>query len=68
MSRRSTRSAGTSTRRPRSASQPAEDERALDVSHLGLVNAALRIDLGLRLRDEGSARAPHLVGNIVRRA
>lgn len=31
-------------------------------SHLGLINAALRIDLGLRLRDEGSARSPHLVG------
>lgn len=31
-------------------------------SHLGLINAALRIDLALRLRDEGSARSPHLVG------
>ncbi|MBK9031220.1 MAG: hypothetical protein IPL61_07775 [Myxococcales bacterium] len=31
-------------------------------SHLGLINAALRIDLALRLRDEGSSRSPHLVG------
>ncbi|UJR86108.1 glycoside hydrolase family 15 protein [Sandaracinus amylolyticus] len=30
-------------------------------SHLGLVNAALRIDLGMRLRDEGSHAAPHLM-------
>ncbi|MBX3201516.1 MAG: glycoside hydrolase family 15 protein [Labilithrix sp.] len=37
-------------------------------SHLGLINAALRIDLGLRLRDEGSSRAPHLVGTLTRRA
>lgn len=37
-------------------------------SHLGLINAALRIDLGLRLRDEGSARSPHLVGPIRRKA
>jgi GH15 family glucan-1,4-alpha-glucosidase len=36
-------------------------------SHLGLVNAALRIDLALRLRDEGSSRSPHLVGNAPRR-
>ncbi|MBX3263718.1 MAG: glycoside hydrolase family 15 protein [Labilithrix sp.] len=36
-------------------------------SHLGLINAALRIDLGLRLRDEGSSRAPHLVGTLTRR-
>jgi GH15 family glucan-1,4-alpha-glucosidase len=36
-------------------------------SHLGLINAALRIDLGLRLRDEGSARSPHLVGPHPRR-
>ena len=36
-------------------------------SHLGLINAALRIDLGLRLRDEGSARSPHLVGSLGRR-
>lgn len=35
-------------------------------SHLGLINAALRIDLGLRLRDEGSLRAPHLVGKVRR--
>jgi alpha,alpha-trehalase len=35
-------------------------------SHLGLVNSALRIDLGLRLRDEGSARSPHLVSSIAR--
>lgn len=31
-------------------------------SHLGLINAATRIDLLLRLRDEGVAAAPHLVG------
>jgi GH15 family glucan-1,4-alpha-glucosidase len=31
-------------------------------SHLGLINAALRIDLALRLRDEGSRRLPRLVG------
>jgi GH15 family glucan-1,4-alpha-glucosidase len=37
-------------------------------SHLGLVNAALRIDLALRLRDEGSSRAPHLVGDLPRKA
>ena len=36
-------------------------------SHLGLINAALRIDLGLRLRDEGSSRAPHLVGRLTRK-
>lgn len=36
-------------------------------SHLGLVNAALRIDLALRLRDEGSTRAPHLVGTLRRK-
>jgi GH15 family glucan-1,4-alpha-glucosidase len=36
-------------------------------SHLGLINAALRIDLGLRLRDEGSSRSPHLVGSLPRR-
>ena len=36
-------------------------------SHLGLINAALRIDLALRLRDEGSAASPHLTG-FVRRA
>jgi len=36
-------------------------------SHLGLVNAALRIDLALRLRDEGSARSPHLVGPLHRK-
>ena len=35
-------------------------------SHLGLINAALRIDLALRLRDEGSARAPHLIGSLGR--
>lgn len=29
-------------------------------SHLGLINAALRIDRALRLRDEGSAAPPHL--------
>jgi GH15 family glucan-1,4-alpha-glucosidase len=36
-------------------------------SHLGLVNAALRIDLALRLRDEGSSTSPHLVGSLPRR-
>ncbi|MBZ0233571.1 MAG: glycoside hydrolase family 15 protein [Deltaproteobacteria bacterium] len=30
-------------------------------SHLGLINAAMRIDLALRLRDEGSRDIPHLV-------
>ncbi len=30
-------------------------------SHLGLINAAARIDLGLRLRDEGSRRVPHFL-------
>ena len=28
-------------------------------SHLGLINAAVRIGLGLRMRDEGSAAVPH---------
>ena len=37
-------------------------------SHLGLVNAALRIDLALRLKDEGSAKAPHLIGSLPRKA
>lgn len=37
-------------------------------SHLGLINAALRIDLALRLRDEGSREAPHLVSRVQRRA
>lgn len=37
-------------------------------SHLGLINAALRIDLALRLRDEGSTHAPHLVGPLRRKA
>lgn len=36
-------------------------------SHLGLINAALRIDLALRLRDEGSHQSPHLVSNVLRR-
>jgi hypothetical protein len=27
-------------------------------SHLGLINAAARIDLALRLRDEGAERSP----------
>ncbi len=31
-------------------------------SHLGLINAAVRLDLALRLRDEGSHRVPHVVG------
>ena len=30
-------------------------------SHLGLINAAARIDLALRLRDEGSRKVPHLL-------
>jgi alpha,alpha-trehalase len=30
-------------------------------SHLGLINAAARIDLALRLRDEGSTNVPHLL-------
>jgi alpha,alpha-trehalase len=30
-------------------------------SHLGLINAAARIDLALRLRDEGSTKVPHLL-------
>jgi hypothetical protein len=29
-------------------------------SHLGLINAAARIDLALRLRDEGSPRVPEV--------
>lgn len=37
-------------------------------SHLGLVNAALRIDLGLRLRDEGAERGPHLVRDAPRQS
>jgi GH15 family glucan-1,4-alpha-glucosidase len=37
-------------------------------SHLGLINAALRIDLGLRLRDEGSHEVPHLISNALRRS
>ncbi len=36
-------------------------------SHLGLINAATRLDLGIRLRDEGSTRSPHLVREISRR-
>ncbi|MFW6051604.1 MAG: glycoside hydrolase family 15 protein [Myxococcota bacterium] len=30
-------------------------------SHLGLINAAARIDLALRLRDEGSTKVPHFL-------
>lgn len=30
-------------------------------SHLGLINAAARVDLALRLRDEGSRKVPHLM-------
>ena len=33
-------------------------------SHLGLINAAARIDLALRLRDEGSGATPHLMGKL----
>lgn len=33
-------------------------------SHLGLINAAVRIDRLLRLRDEGSSEAPHIVGTM----
>lgn len=36
-------------------------------SHLGLINAALRIDRALRLRDEGSSAPPHLVGPLPRK-
>lgn len=36
-------------------------------SHLGLINAAMRLDLALRLRDEGSRKGPHLVGRGARR-
>ncbi len=36
-------------------------------SHLGLINAALRIDRALRLRDEGSTASPHLVGPLPRK-
>lgn len=36
-------------------------------SHLGLINAAFRIDLALRLRDEGSAVGPHLTDFVPRR-
>ena len=35
-------------------------------SHLGLINAAFRIDLALRLRDEGARTGPHLVDGGVR--
>lgn len=35
-------------------------------SHLGLINAAFRIDLALRLRDEGARTSPHLVDGAVR--
>jgi GH15 family glucan-1,4-alpha-glucosidase len=37
-------------------------------SHLGLINAALRIDRALRLRDEQSTAEPHLVAGVHRRA
>ena len=36
-------------------------------SHLGLINAAFRIDLALRLRDEGSRSSPHFVDPPARR-
>ena len=36
-------------------------------SHLGLINAALRLDYALRLRDEGSRLSPHLVSGLARR-
>lgn len=36
-------------------------------SHLGLINAALRIDRALRLRDEHSTAEPHLVSGVHRR-
>jgi GH15 family glucan-1,4-alpha-glucosidase len=29
-------------------------------SHLGLINAAMRIDVALRMRDEGLDRVPHV--------
>jgi GH15 family glucan-1,4-alpha-glucosidase len=34
-------------------------------SHLGLINAAARIDRALRLRDEGSRAVPHLVDSLM---
>jgi GH15 family glucan-1,4-alpha-glucosidase len=34
-------------------------------SHLGLVNAALRIDLALRMRDEGTRDVPHLTDRLL---
>jgi GH15 family glucan-1,4-alpha-glucosidase len=37
-------------------------------SHLGLVNAAWRIDLAMRLRDEGAPFGPRLVGPMFRRS
>jgi len=33
-------------------------------SHLGLINAALRIDLAIRMRDEGDDRIPHVTDRI----
>lgn len=33
-------------------------------SHLGLINAALRLDLALRLRDEGSHEIPHVTDRL----
>jgi alpha,alpha-trehalase len=36
-------------------------------SHLGLINAALRLDLGLRMRDEGESRRPRFLRDGLRR-
>jgi alpha,alpha-trehalase len=33
-------------------------------SHLGLINAAARIDLGLRMQDEGLTEVPHLLARL----
>jgi len=51
---------------PRDRSQLGNFPQAF--SHLGLINAAWRIDLALRLRDEGAAFGPRLVGPMLRRA
>ena len=36
-------------------------------SHLGLINAAMRLDQALRFRDEGVHSVPHLIGGTPRR-
>ena len=35
-------------------------------SHLGLINAAMRLDRALRFRDEGLHSVPHLIGGVPR--